>query len=509
MGIEQTEALSSECKKRSLSNLIFSLCIISASIAVVYFQVHSFDFINFDDNVYITENRYVLSGLNSESLSWAFATTLGGHWHPLTWLSLMLDVSLWGVNPGAMHLGNAAFHLCNTLLLFFLLLQLTGKNWVARIAALIFGLHPLRMESVAWVSQRKDLLSLNLSLITALLYFYYIRKRALFIYFLSIFTFFLSLLAKSTMMTFPLLLIVAEVAMCLMQHKEWAHLRKLSAHLNKLPYFIISIVIVSLALFSQSAGGGLRSIDEVPLSDRINMIFPGYVAYLGKLFWPFDTALFYPITHYPSGLAFGCGLSLILLCLWFWQLRFRAPELLLAAIWFLIALLPMIGLVPIGAQALADRWTLLAHIGPIVALTNLAERYCNSRIKLLFIPLIILLACSTFLQLQFWQNSESIFRKALAVNPDNFLAHTNLGAALTDPVNFRERVFHFEEAVRLNPTYPEALNNLGTVRAQEGRFIEAKQLFENAVSRNPGLVSAQNNLAQVEIDLRRQGNLGN
>lgn len=480
--------------------------IITLAISLVYFQVYSFNFLNFDDNIYVSQNPTVLNGLSLEGVRWAFSSTLGGHWHPLTWLSLMADISLFGANPGLMHLSNLAFHILNTLLLFFLIRVVTKKTSVALVSTLLFALHPLRIESVAWISQRKDLLSLSLGLVTALLYFRSIQTRSAFFYVLSLVTFVLALLTKSTMMTWPLLLIILELGMNLSQKAERAPLNKISAHYNKIPYFLISITFAALALYSQSKGGGLRSFDELPLSSRINMIFPGYIAYLGKLFWPFETSIFYPVVHYPSGLAFGCCLSLIILTINFWTLRHRFPELILGWIWFLIALVPMIGIIPIGAQALADRWTQLAHIGPIVALTSLAIRISPKSIKLLSTPLILVMSCFTFSQLQYWRNSESVFRRALEVSPENFLAHTNLGATLINPENFKERVYHFEEAVRLNPTYPEALNNLGTVRAQQGRFVEAKNLFEKAVSINPELLEARNNLEQVKIDINQQEN---
>ncbi len=475
--------------------------LIIASVLAVYAQVSTFDFLNFDDNIYITENPVVLSGLNAGSIRWAFTSTLGGHWHPLSWLSLMADVSFFGSDPSAMHLVNLAFHVVNSVLVFFLLSKVTDNQQVGLISALLFALHPLRMESVAWVSQRKDLLSLCLGLTTALLYLKSRETQSNILYGASLSTFILALLAKPTMITLPVLLILLEISCLLSRGQNIARVVKVLNHRDKLPFLLVASVIACLALASQSQGGGLRNLNEYSLLERFDIICTGYIAYLGKLFWPFQRSVFYPIATPPSGLAFGCLICLFALSIGFWNARARYPELVLAWLWFIVSLLPVIGFVMIGAQAVADRWTQLSHIGPIAGLTYLWTR-TMPRLQLAPAVIVPLLAFLTFQGLAAWQDSEHLFTESLQSNANNFLAHTNLGAAQVGPDKLKSRVHHFEEAARLNPAYPEALNNLGMVRAQEGRFLEAKGYFEKALSLNPGLSAARNNLTQVELDLR-------
>jgi len=480
-----------------------SCLVILLSVILVFKQVSTFEFLNFDDNVYVTENPVVMSGLSVESVRWSFASTLGGHWHPLSWLSLMLDVSLFGPDPSAMHLVNLGFHAINAVLLFFLVNHVTGHLSVALISALLFAMHPLRMESVAWVSQRKDLLSLNLGLLTALLYLGSQGKRSYVLYRCSLVAFLLALLAKPTMITMPVLLVLFEVALCLSRGHDLGRLITVPHHRNKIPYLLIALAVACLAVASQSAGGGLRSFEDFSVLHRLEIVFTGYVTYLGKVFWPFQSSVFYPIVTLPSGLAFGSLLCLCILTVVFWNVRARYPELVLSWLWFLVALLPVIGFVMIGAQAVADRWTQLSHIGPLVGLTHLCMRTLP-RLRLLPLCCVPIFAVLTFYGLGAWKTSESLFSKAVQLNPNNFLAHTNLGAAQLAPEQLKSRVHHFEEAVRLNPTYPEALNNLGMVRAQEGRFFEAKGYFEKALALNPNLAAARSNLIQVDVDLRAQ-----
>ncbi len=483
--------------------VLLSCLLIIVGVLLVFGQVSTFEFLNFDDNLYVTENAVVLSGLTRESVRWSFISTLGGHWHPLSWLSLMLDVTLFGPDPSAMHLVNLGFHVLNSVLLFFLVNRVTGHVSVALISALLFALHPLRIESVAWVSQRKDLLSLNLGLLSALLYLRWQDKRSSVLYGYSLVAFLLALLAKPTMITIPVLLVLLEVGRCLCRGQEFSPLLTLSYHRNKLPFVMIAFGVACLAIVSQAAGGGLRTFDDFSVLHRFEIAFTGYVTYLGKIFWPFQSSVFYPVVLFPAGLAFGCLLCLLILSVAFWNVRERYPELVLSWLWFLISLLPVIGFVMVGAQAVADRWTQLSHIGPLVGLTHLCMRTLP-RLRVLPVCIVPLFALQTFYGLGTWKSSESLFARALELNPNNFLAHTNLGAAQLAPDQLRSRVHHFEEAVRLNPTYPEALNNLGMVRAQEGRFFEAKGYFEKALSLNPNLIAARSNLNQVDVDLRRQ-----
>lgn len=479
-----------------------ALLLIPLSIAALYWQVYNFEFLNFDDNIYISENAHVLGGLSVRGFQWAFTSTLGGHWHPLTWLSLMFDVTLFGPSAAAMHFENVGLHILNAILLYLLIATVVLDKRVALGATLLWALHPLRIESVAWVSQRKDVLSLFFGLLTSLSFLRFRVSGSQLTYLTSLGLFTLALLTKPTMVTLPVLVIITEVAWRLSRGQVTSESLSKSFGKDKVLFFILAAFAAGVSLFSQHHGGGLREISDITIGRRIGLALTGYVTYLGKLFWPLELSIFYPLVDNPSGLAAGCFASLVAISAGAFLLLRKYPELSIAWMWFLVALLPVVGFITVGAQAVSDRWSQLAHIGPIVAIVYLLSR--NRKQATLFVSsLVLLLAILTFTELPNWRNSKTIFARALVVNSNNFLAHTNLGVALTSSNEFAARVMHFEEAVRLNPTYPEALNNLGMVRAQTGRYIEARELFVRALAINPNLSAAKNNLAQVELDMGR------
>ncbi len=487
--------------------IIAASLLISFLVVAVYAPVHSFEFLNFDDNVYVSANPFVLGGVRKEGIAWAFSSTEGGHWHPLSWISHMIDVEVFGVDPQKMHMLNVLLHLGNSLLLFFVAFLVFNNTELALLAALTFSLHPLRLESVAWISQRKDLLSLFFGLLAVVLFLRYLRARVVLAYVASIVVFSLALLSKPSMITLPVLLLIVELAWTIRNEparvvSDRNSFFSLRAHFNKIPYVVLALACAVTAILSQREGGGLRNLGELALGDRLMIALPAYVAYFGKLFWPFNLSVYYPIVHYPSGLAFGCFACLLLISIICWTLRGRYPELVLGWIWFLVALVPMIGIVAIGAQALADRWTQLAHIGLIAGLLSLTYR-CNQRYtRAACWVVVISLSLATHRELKYWKDSETLFRRALQSDPNNFMAHTNLGAALLSPEDSNERVFHYEEAVRLNPTYPEALSNLGVARAEQGELSEAIRHFEQALRINPNLEVARRNLAIANSDVR-------
>jgi hypothetical protein len=481
--------------------LIVFLCV-----ALAYQQVYFFEFINFDDNIYVTQNEVVAAGLSWEGVKWAFSTTLGGHWHPLSWLAHMLDVSLFGMHAGAHHMVNALLHALNCALLYLFLSSAFRNRGVAFISALLFGLHPLRLESVAWISERKDVLSMFFGLLAANLYLRFVVTRRALPYFFSLCAFALTLLAKPTFITLPVLFLLIDIwplnrCAALGERSAWnSQLKRVLV--EKIPFLLVSILFTVTTLLAQRAGGGLRTFDEMSIVSRFETAIPGYLAYLGKLIWPAGLAIFYPHVTYESGVVAGALIGLLAITWLCYAYRYRAPHLLFGWLWFLIALLPMSGIVAIGGQAFADRWTYLAHIGPIVALVALSYVHYNQKVFRVWSIVILALAFMTVQNLPNWRTSETVFRQALNVNPNNFMAHTNLGVALMEAGKGTEAAFHYEEAVRLNPTYPEALNNLGIARANKGRLVEALQAFDKALSIRPDFVTAQRNKMQAERDIQ-------
>jgi protein O-mannosyl-transferase len=465
----------------------------------IYYQVIDYEFINFDDNVYLTENNIIKSGLSLIGIKWAFTTNLGGHWHPLSWISHMIDVSLFGMNPAWHHIVNIIFHALNSIILFIFILLILESNHIAFFSAVVFAVHPMRLESVAWISERKDVLSMFFGLSTITLFTLSIKLNSKKIYLVSLLTFILSLLAKPTFITIPALLLILDY---------WPNQRNIFKKkgiilIEKIPFLIISILSGVASILSQISGGGLRTIDQISLTQRLDMAIISYSAYLGKFFWPSGLALFYPQIEYYPGIVSGALLGLIAISIICYIFKSQLPCLTFGWLWFIVALMPLCGFITIGGQAFADRWTYLPHIGLIITSVYTSYSY-NSNYKFIsfcWLVIIVSLSSMTLNNIGNWRSSETVFRHALKVVPDNFMAHTNLGATLMNASNITEAIQHYEEAIRLNPNFPEALNNLGIVRASQGRIIEAVDLFNQALKIKPDFLIAQQNLQQANYDL--------
>jgi len=462
---------------------------IALVVVAVFWRAHGFQFLNFDDDVYVTGNPFVRDGLSRANVVAAFTHPRGGHYHPLTWVSHMLDVSLFGLRPGPAHLMNVAIHAATTGLLFLLLLRcFADRLGLAAFTALVFGLHPMRLESVAWIAERKDVLALFFAVCTMHAWVSHARRPSVARYLAALFCFFLGLLAKPTLVTLPALLLLF----------DWWPLRRPAALpalvREKLPFALLAGVWVAVTTSTQNAEGAMGAA-TFTLSDRVATAAVAYLAYLGKFFWPAGLGIFYPLVHYPPGVGAGAVLALAALS-WLCLARFRDyPELAFAWAWFVIAPLPVIGLVQFGGQAFADRWSYLPHLGLTLGLAALASRRLPAPLlRPLAVMGVVALAIVTSVNLPHWASSEAIFAHTLVVSPDNFMAHTNLGNALDAAGRLDEAAPHYEEAARLNPTYPEALNNLGTLRARRGQMAAAVEQFRRALAIRPELPIARYNL---------------
>ncbi|MBX7137312.1 MAG: tetratricopeptide repeat protein [Oligoflexia bacterium] len=460
---------------------------------LVYLPAQHFEFLNFDDNIYVTENPHVLSGVTAENIRWALDTNLGSHWHPLSWISLMLDQTLFGPGARAPHLINILLHATNAALLMLLTFVLTSALPESLFAALLFGLHPMRMESVAWVTERKDVLSMFFMLLTLIGYAIYARRASRGAFAFSLFFYLLALLSKPSATVVPCALLLLDY---------WPLGRRISWKTvgEKLPYALLAGVCCWLAISSQHAGGGLKDLNAYPPLDRLASVLVGYQAYLGKFFLPTGFAIFYPFTVHQPGVAAGALVFLAAVSAVLYALRARFPALLMGWLWFIITLLPVIGIMQVGGQAFADRWTYLPHIGLIWALTFVAGKLAARRPVLcssLAVSLLIWCAASTSVHLPDWRSSEAVFRRAALVSPDNFMAHMNLGVALDAQGKLEEAMGHYETTVLMRPFYPDGLNNLGGAHARRGEFAKAEELFKRAIAQLPGFVSAHYNLGLV------------
>jgi tetratricopeptide (TPR) repeat protein len=453
---------------------------------LVFAPVVGFEFLNFDDDVYVTRNPAIRAGLTWDTVRWAFSNVESGHFHPLTWLTHALDVTLFGLDAGAHHRTTLLLHGVATVLCFTFWSRLGISRGVSVFAAALFAIHPLRIESVAWVSTRKDVLSGALFFVTLLCWLHWRARPSLPRLALTTFSFLCALLAKPTVLPLPALLLVLEV-WPLGAPSYFARLK------DKLPLFALSLIFAGVAAFGQARTGAMRSLDSLPLGSRLANASVALITYAGRLFAPTEVSLFHPMLPLPVGLGVVCGL--IILGVTFAALRGRLPQpVTMAWFWFVLLLLPVCGLVQIGGQFIADRWLYLPLSGVVVGLTTRLPGPRSLHFALGF-SLVVIAIGLTRRELPNYRTSELVFSHALAVQPNNFLAHTNLGNALESRGALDEASLHYEEAVRLNPTWPTALNNLGNTRARQQRLPEAEALYRRALEREPTLGLAHYNLA--------------
>ena len=507
------------------------LCLLLASLtAALYWPITGFGFINFDDHQYIYENPHVIPGLTWSGLRWSFQCGYAGNWHPLTWISHMIDCDLYGLNPNGHHLTNLLFHVANTVLLFRLFKNLTGTLWRSFFVAALFAWHPVHVESVAWASERKDVLFTFFGILTLMAYLSYCRKPSRFSYFLSLLLFALGLMSKPMLVTLPFILLLmdfwplgrfqwAELSRGFEQRaaemvpmakastqNPWGQALRLIA--EKAPFFAFSLAASILTYMAQQGGGAVSSWIELPLGARCVNATISYLRYIAQAFWPAHLALLYPFpNHWPVGLAIAAPLMLGAITASFVLCARRTPCLIVGWLWFLGTLVPVIGLVQVGSQAMADRYMYFPGIGlSIVIIWGLNGLFC-SRVwgqKLLAVVGAGALAgccICTFFQLRYWQDPEKLYRHAIEVTTGNYVAYTCLAGTLDQKGNEEAALALFEKAIEIEPHYPVAQYDLGLALVNEGKLEQAVGHFASAAQDNPKMAEAHNNWGRALLDL--------
>ena len=469
-----------EAKLTSRIDLWLCLCLLLAIFAV-YAQVRTHAFINFDDPIYVTENLHVRVGLAWDGVIWAFTTFHDSNWFPLTWLSHMLDYELFGLDSGSHHLVNVLFHAVSTLLLFFALRRMTGARWPSAFAALIFAIHPLHVESVAWIAERKDVLSTFFWMLTLLAYSYYVAKPTRARYATTLVVFCLGLMAKPMLVTLPVVLLLLDL---------WP-LRRGLRIIEKLPFFVASLASSIVAYLAHQRGGAVATLEVIPLATRIENTLATYVVYILKTLRPTHLAMFYPYPYPLQLLVVPAVLSAILLALitvlvvWAYSQR---PYLAVGWFWYIITLTPVIGIIQTGSQSRADRYTYIPMIGLTIALvwgfSEVLKPWPRVQAAL---AAVVALACLTltWFQVQTWHDDISLYQHAIAVVPDNYIAYYNLASALEAQGKTDEAVAQLRKAVRVRPYYVPARAELGQLLAAQGHSAEALQELQTAVGLRP------------------------
>jgi len=497
------------------------ICLILViAILAVYWQVGNHEFVDFDDNGYVTENRQVQAGLTPDSIIWAFTSTHAANWHPLTWLSHMLDCQIYGLNPGGHHLTNVLFHILNTILLFLIFRRMTGALWKSAFIAALFALHPLHVESVAWVAERKDVLSTFFWMLTMGAYVFYTERPGIKIYLITVLLFALGLMAKPMLVTLPFVLLLLDywpLGRFKFRQPEGtvSNSTKKFSNFNlvweKTPFFVLAAVSSIVTFFAQQSGGAVRSFDVLPFTVRISNALVSYISYIGSMLWPYHLAALYP---HPNNLPMwkfaGAGLLLILIS--FVVIRFmrQLPYLLVGWLWYFGTLVPVIGLVQVGSQSMADRYTYVPLIGIFIMIAwvvpDLLTRWQYRKTFLAISAGCILsvLTMVTWTQLQYWQNSISLFEHAINVTTDNFIMHSGKGIALAEQGNIDEAVVHYTEALEINPHCVEAHCGMGVVLQEQDEIDEAIAHYTEALKIKPDYADVHYNLG---IALVMQGRL--
>ena len=530
------------------SRKILVCSILSIMTLAVFWQVKGHGFVNMDDWMYVLQNRHVLSGLTLDGVQWAATSFYASNWHPMTWLSLMLDVNLFGVNAGRFHLVNVFFHIVSTLLLYLILNRMTRRLWRSAFVAALFALHPLHVESVAWIAERKDVLSTLFWMLTLGAYVLYVENKCLNRYLVALFFFALGLMAKPMLVTLPFVLLLLDVwplnrlsagesirnrsvepvekltkkekskekrkakeaavrptpvaAQSADASMQWMRLLPLIR--EKIPFFVLSAATSIITVYAQQHGYGMVFMGRMSLFMRLSNALMSYVLYIGKAIWPQNLSVFYP---YPGAWPLWqvCGAFLLLAGVTataFYCVK-RGPYLMVGWLWYIGTLVPVIGIIQVGFQAMADRYTYIPLIGLFIMAAwgapELLKKQRHAKTVLFTVATLIVasLTAVTWTQVGHWRNSISLFSHALAVTNDNHLAHNNLGAALYAAGDKEGAAFHYAEAVRINPRYSKYHYCLAIYLAANNRTEEAITQYTEAIKLEPDFFDAHTRLGTV------------
>ena len=492
---------------------------LTAATLIVYWQVINHGFVNYDDELYVTRNSHVQAGLSLDSIAWAFSTLDVSNWHPLTWLSHMLVCELFGTNPLWHHLTSLVLHLASVLLLFRVFLSMTGNPWKSCFVAALFALHPLNVEPVVWVSERKGALCTLFWMLTLWSYLRYINRPKILNYLLILFFFALGCMSKQMIVTLPFALLLLDY---------WPLKRFQTGKpgdspgsesksfdprpiLEKTPLFLLVGLMSVVAYFAQQSGGALSTVDALPFGTRVSNALVSYVLYLWKMIWPINLSVFYPHEVIPGWQVIGAGLFLVAVSLSVVAVRKQRPYLTVGWFWYIGTFVPVIQIIQVGMHSMADRYAYIPLIGIFVMMAwgipDLFARSPRAKKGLVSAGVLslILLAVITWKQVGHWANSMTLFQHSLCAVNDNYVGHNGLARAFEAEGNTAEAISHFKAALRINPGFTDGRYNLARILAAQGKQDEAVRLYSEALERRPGFVRARINLANI---LAEQGRIG-
>jgi tetratricopeptide (TPR) repeat protein len=496
-------------KRKTLYAILFVLIVCTG---FAYWKIDKCDFVSIDDHQYVLKNPHVMSGINRQTVLWAFTSFEAANWHPLTWLSHAVDCSLYGKRPAGHHLTNLLLHLINTLLLFFVLRVMTGSVWRCALVAALFGVHPLHVESVAWISERKDVLSTMFMFLSLLCYARYAARRSAGSYAGSLAFFCCGLLSKPMIVTLPFLLLLLDFwpLRRLARRRDpsgspataspFASVNLKFLLAEKIPFIALSAASCVVTVIAQRIGDAIVKTNELSLADRLGNAVVSYATYFQKTFWPSHLAFFYPIPRHVSLLqaivAIAVLVAVSLLAVMLWRKR---PYLLTGWLWFLGTLVPAIGIVQVGSQAMADRYTYVPIVGLFIAATWLLYDMsrCSRLVRIIAtagcIAVVCALALRTRVECGYWKSDNTLANRALAVTKDNFFAYGIKGNYLMDSLRYDEAADCFRRSLALRPTQTSPRVNIGLILLRQGKPRDAIDAFNGVFS-----LDSNNTLANLD-----------
>lgn len=505
-----------EEKKKSLGEkhlLSFLLVLVTLG---VYWQVPAFEFLEYDDMVYVTDNKHVQNGLTLEGLIWALTSMEMGFWHPITWLSLMVDSEIFGSNPGGYHLTNLLLHIASTVLLFLLLERMTKAQWRGAFVAALFALHPLHVESVAWIAERKDVLSGFFWMLSMWVYVRYTERPDAIRYMTLFFVFILGLMAKPMLVTLPCVFLLMDVwplgrvrwSGLLKEHSEavgtmgTVHVSFYRLIGEKLPMLCAAVAVGVVTIVSEDRFGALHSLETIPLDLRAANVFISYVWYIGKTFLPLNLAAYYTFpSQWPLWQAVGAFIFLLSIFAIVITLAAKHPYLAFGWFWYVGTLVPVIGIIKVGSYSVADRFTYIPLIGIFIMVAWGAHELLKNvplREKILSGAggiIVVALMVFSSLQVQYWRNTTMLFQHALDVTKNNTVMHYFMGNFLFREGNVDQAIRHYREALKIKPDFDDGHDKLGRALSYKGLHAEAIQHYQQAIRINPAKADFHYHLA--------------
>ncbi|MCC6821645.1 MAG: tetratricopeptide repeat protein, partial [Verrucomicrobia subdivision 3 bacterium] len=521
-------------------NLLLMGLLLAVVTLATYWPVGHHDFLNYDDPDYVTENEWVKGGLRWAGVNWAFTTGHAGNWHPVTWLSHALDVTVFDLQAGKHHLVNLGFHVANAILLLLLLNTMTGALWRSAFVAALFALHPLHVESVAWVAERKDVLSTFFGLLTLIAYSHFAqcdiqnsqfkieerelgrggqgkgqkaksKNRGQAWYFVALVFYALGLMSKAMLVTWPFVMLLLDVwPLRRVTTDAWrgtgSTWQRLA--LEKVPFFALAIASSLVTSLVQAQGGAVSTAGNLPVGDRLANAVASYLKYLGKTFWPTDLAIFYPhpdlrypvSEQWPLALTVAAGLLLIVISGLAVRRRKDQPYLATGWFWYLGTLVPVIGIIQVGTQAMADRYSYVPLIGIFICVVWAATdflthlRLGKTGLALIGTAAVAVSAVVAHFQVRTWQNDFTVFEHALAATRNNHVAHSILGKALVRQAKPERALEHFRAALAAYPNHADAHQDMGLTLYAMGKYPEAIEQFQAQLQARPNPLRSYNGL---------------